>query len=391
MDVRALSAVAVGLLALASGCMTGDTGKKTELKKPDVTKPGVLPPPQELMKPSLAPTSGVIQAGGTTPAGTAPTALPPVGAAPAAPAAPVSPLAKLMTRPERKVPASEMAMVWRNRIAYLPDPARNGAMGAGLAGQMFLFGGPKLEFAQADGTLTVDLIDETPRPPGQSGAKPERWQFDKNTLRNLKTVDETFGKSYVLFLPWPAYKSDITRVRVSARYDPDTGHTLFSPPSVITIDTSAPLGAPVWDKVAPGSTGGAGTNAYHPQPSAVPLPGGMPAINSAPIPLGGPAPVPHGGATAPLGGAPIPIGGSAAPGPGIPMPAGGAMPMMPLPPAGVMPAAPVGTPGLGAPTVAMPSAPVPPVGGPGFAPPTGAMPHGASNEPLAPIMTTIQR
>ena len=129
----------------------------------------------------------------------------------------------------------------------LPDPSRNGAMGAGLAGQMFLFGGPNLQFAQADGTLTVDLIDETPRPPGQTGAKPERWQFDKNTLRNLKTVDETFGKSYVLFLPWPAYRSDISRVRVSARYDPDSGHTLFSGPSVVSIYDPTPLGAPVWD------------------------------------------------------------------------------------------------------------------------------------------------
>ena len=45
-DGAKLSAVAVGLLALASGCMTGDTGKKTELKKLDVMKPGV-PPPQE--------------------------------------------------------------------------------------------------------------------------------------------------------------------------------------------------------------------------------------------------------------------------------------------------------------------------------------------------------
>ena len=196
-----------------------------------MTQPGVLPPPQAMMRPASE-----TAAGGAHRPGGRRARRRPAGATPGTPyAAPVAPapsaLAKLMTRPERKVPATEMAVAWRNRIAYLPDPSRNGAMGAGIAGQLFLFGGPKLEFALADGTLTVDLIDETPRPAGQPAAKPERWQFDKNTLRNQRTVDETFGKSYVLFLPWPAYKSDITKVRISARYDPDNGQTLYAAPS----------------------------------------------------------------------------------------------------------------------------------------------------------------
>ncbi len=76
-----------------------------------------------------------------------------------------------------------MAVAWRNKIDYLPDPTHNGAMGAGLAGQLFLFGGPKLEFVKADGVLTVDLIDETRarlvnRPRPQS-----RWQFNTEMLR----------------------------------------------------------------------------------------------------------------------------------------------------------------------------------------------------------------
>jgi hypothetical protein len=107
---------------------------------------------------------------------------------------------------------------------------------------MFLFGGPKSEFVLADGVLTVDMVDETPRPPGQPAATPERWQFPKAVLRELQTRDETFGKSYVLFLPWPAYKPDITKVRLSARYDPESGPTLFAEPSTVTFD-SRPFGA----------------------------------------------------------------------------------------------------------------------------------------------------
>ena len=308
---RQLTAAGAALaLALGGGCVTADAAKKAESKKPDVTQPGVLPPPQEMMRPAsaTAPGGGVVQAGGTYTGAGQPGSVPnaPVAVPAAAPS--VSPLAKLLTRPEKKVPATEMAVAWRNRIAYLPDPSRNGAMGAGLAGQLFLYGGPKLEFALADGTLTVDLIDETPRPAGQPAATPERWQFDKATLRNLRTVDETFGKSYVLFLPWPAYKSDITKVRISARYDPDNGQTLYAQHSTVSIDTSGPLGTQVWDgttTTGPGAGNAGPTGGRSQQPfgaGALPPSGGMaPGAFPAAIPLGGGAmplgPVPPGPAT----------------------------------------------------------------------------------------------
>ena len=280
---------AVALLALGSGCLTTDANKTSEPKKPDVTQPGVLPPPQEMLRPAsaLAPAGPVVPAGGAQPAPIAPTvAVTPPRTVPT-PTVGASAIAKLTGRAERKVPATEMAVAWRNRIAFLPDPSRNGAMGCGLAGQMFLYGGQKLEFAEADGTLTIDLIDETPRPAGQPAAKPERWQFDKNTLRNLRTTDETFGKSYVLFLPWPAYKPDITKVRISARYDPDNGHTLYERPTVVSIDTSAPLGAvPVWDGVTTVTPIGAGPGAARTQPfGGSTIPSGAPALS--PVPLGG--------------------------------------------------------------------------------------------------------
>ena len=303
MDIRALNAVAAALLTFGSGCLTADAGKKTEAKKPDVTQPGVLPPPQEMIRPAsaVAPGGGVVPAGGVPPASPSAPFAAPAARAP-------SPLAKLTTRTERKVPATEMQVAWRNRIAFLPDPSRNGAMGAGLAGQLFLFGGPKLEFALADGTLTVDLIDETPRPAGQPAAQAERWQFDKETLRNLRTVDETFGKSYVLFLPWPGYTPAVTKVRISARYDPDNGQTLFAQPSVVTLDPSGPLGTPVWDgttTTGPGAGGAGPTGGRSQQPfgaGALPPSGGMaPAAFPAAIPLGGGAmplgPVPPGPAT----------------------------------------------------------------------------------------------
>jgi hypothetical protein len=333
----ALSALAAGLLALASGCLTADGPQKSESKKPDVTKPGVLPPPQETMKSASAIPNGVVPAGGTQTAASGTPGAPGTPTAGATAPATPTPLAKLLAKTERKVPATEMAVAWQNRIAYLPDPSRNGALGTGIAGQLFLYGGPNYQFAVADGTLTVDLIDETPRPPGQPAATPERWQIDKLTLQKLRTVHETWGKSYMLFLPWPAYKPDITRVRISARYDPDNGHTLYCAPSVVTIDTSGPLGTPVWSgtttttTVAPNRPllGGMA-------PSAGPIPAPFPGVT----PAGGPAPL---GAPVPLGGAPV---GTTS------------VPPVPFAPSG----APVGMPA--APTAPGPAAfdPLPPIG-----------------------------
>jgi hypothetical protein len=362
-----LTVLAAALLACGGGCATGDTSKSTTaVKKPDVTREGVLPPPQATLNASPAPGGPVVQAGGAQPAPPAPapaaTPAPVVPAAAAAPAPSGLTLPKINLHPEKKVIATDMAVAWRNKIESLPDPTRNGAMGAGLAGQLFLFGGPKLEFVLADGVLTVDMIDDTPRPPGQTGASPERWQFSKEQLRKLRTVDDTFGKSYVLFLPWPAYRPDVTRVKISARYDPETGDTLFSPPANVTLTADAQ----VWD--------GTTTSTPH-----VIVPGMRPRpvndVGTVPMGNSGPGPQPP----------PIPLGpspGSAPPAglfqPGT-LPAGAfGLPNGPMPgtlpgvPGGPMPGAPTGTPGVPAASTGMmpmaPPAPAAPQAGEVFVP-----------------------
>ena len=133
-----------------------------------------------------------------------------------------------------KSQVNEIAIGWRNWIDHLPDPTRDGASGPGLAGQMFLFG-PGLQSVDADGSLIVELFDETPRPPGQPGNAPERWTFDKDTLnKKLRSVDERFGKCFVLFLPWPTYRPDVTKVRIVSRYQAD-GKTLMPEETKLTI------------------------------------------------------------------------------------------------------------------------------------------------------------
>lgn len=374
--LRALTVtLAVGLVAL-SGCVTPDASKsanKSQVQKPDVTQPGVLPPPQAAMADgtSAASPGAVVPAGGTQPAANAATS-----AASASPPAPAPTyigqrLAKL-THTDKKAPASELAVAWRNHIEQLPDPSRNGAMGSGLAGQMFLFGGPKLQFVEPDGVLTIDLVDVTPRPPGQKAALPERWQFNKEMLRNLRAGDETFGKSYVLFLPWPDYRPDITRVRITARYDPDNGHTLFTTPSIVSLNPSGP----VWDGTLTSARMGESD-----QP--VVRMGSNPAQFGGALPMGGMPPSMLPGGMIP--GTPQPLGAGMPPQfpatPQMPLPLPQQMPLpqpQQMPPIPLSPSGPVGPP---------PSAmPLSPGQVPGTMPLAPATPEG-----LEPIGFTINR
>ncbi|MFM8275084.1 MAG: hypothetical protein ACKODX_22510, partial [Gemmata sp.] len=145
------------------------------------------------------------------------------------------------------------------------------------------------------------------------------------------------------------YKPDVTRVRISARYDPDNGHTLFAAPAVVTFD-GKPFGSPVWnekDNVAPTGPGGRPTGGFGGlgMPAAgTPAGGGAtvpPAVVPAPFPLGG------SGTTQPPAGA-IPLAG---PQPGAPvMPPTGRVAPMPGGATGTtVPAGAMQMPGAGAP------------------------------------------
>jgi hypothetical protein len=294
--------------------------------------------------------------------------------------------------------ASEISVAWQNRLAHLPDPTRNGAAGAGLVGQMFLFGsGPKMPFAPADGKLTIELYDESPRPGGP--AEPTRlgiWTFDKETLKKLVTTDERFGKCYALFLPWPDYRPDITRIKLTTKYEPDSGHPLFAAAASVTLDNSAPGsppgGAPLVAGPAPGPMPPmpapvVPSPVLAPAAPVVTIPPAAPGATVQPGPM--PTTVPVGtatsgaaglGAAIPVGGAPAPV---ALPAP-TPLPATAAPAPMALPAPTLVPTAPTALP---APTPVTPGSYVVPQVTPAPTYPVPAAPVNALPMPVAPAVT----
>lgn len=188
----------LALLGLGTGCAGGGFWKKG---------PTTLPPEITGGPNGRAESNAVVPAGGISPLAQVP-----------------SSLARLTGKSDRsaKGTATTLIPAWQNHIDYLPDPAREGAMGPGLAGQLFVFDQYD-QPAHLNGSITIDLYDETKRPPGAQPNKPERWKFNKDVVKALRSVDERFGPNYVLFLPWPAYRPDVTRVRIMVKYEPENG------------------------------------------------------------------------------------------------------------------------------------------------------------------------
>jgi hypothetical protein len=175
----------------------------------------------------------------------------PSSPAAAAPAPTVVNKAAADPQPVKGVPATEFTFGWRNRLAQLPDPTKGGAMNPGLVGQVFLFT-HDLKPADVAGELSVLVSDVSPRPPGQPKPKDEMWHFTADVLRTKVVNDERFGRSVVVFLPWPPEWRDVNTVSIQARYDQPNGQTLYAQPTTVTLDFSNSSGQAA---VQPGQAG----------------------------------------------------------------------------------------------------------------------------------------
>jgi hypothetical protein len=291
-------AAAAAVLALACGCTTpGKPGSSFSLFSKQAEMPQPTRPPGDNLD------GGIRQASATIPAGSAGTAAAASGLS----------FAKLFGKGDKqpaagKSQAVEMTVLWQPRLAHVAE-MRGGTDQVGLAGNLLLLG-PGDQPIVPNGKLTVSMYDVTPRAGGAPAAPIEVWTFTKEDLRKTVTSHELFGKSYVVFLWWPAYRPDITRVRLTTRYDPEQGYPLHAEPVTLTIDASNPLGAPVWSGTTqtfvPGQTPGQLPPGFGPTPPPGGPPAGLPPTAGGLMPSAGFGP-PTAGAAPPAGAGAIPL------------------------------------------------------------------------------------
>jgi hypothetical protein len=142
----------------------------------------------------------------------------------------------------------QVVATWQNSVLFTPDPANQGKMSPGLAGRMYLFG-PEISFPLVgDGSLLVGLFDETK---GGSTLL-DLWEIDAGTLKRLLKQDR-IGWGYTVYLPWPRYSPEISKVRLKIEYRPAKGTPLYTENAVtlspdngnISVSHSPPTQMPV--------------------------------------------------------------------------------------------------------------------------------------------------
>jgi hypothetical protein len=145
-------------------------------------------------------------------------------------------------------PVHQVVATWHNEVVFAPDPVHGGVQSPGLAGRLYLFGPEIKEPLGGDGSVVVDLFDD-------SGPKPvmlEEFRLDPDSLRKLQRKD-MIGWGYTLFLPWGTYKPEIKQIHMRLCYQPAKGAPLYSESSRMALGGSTPVtGVATSKPVAPG-------------------------------------------------------------------------------------------------------------------------------------------
>lgn len=110
-------------------------------------------------------------------------------------------------------PVCQIFCMWQNSVQFAADPTRNGTPGPGLTGRLFLFGKALGYPLRSEGSLVVDLFDESSGKPVHQ----EQWRIDPETLQLLASKDFV-GMGYTLFLPWSRYKPETSKVRLRVAF-----------------------------------------------------------------------------------------------------------------------------------------------------------------------------
>lgn len=137
-----------------------------------------------------------------------------------------------------ETPIHQVQALWENRVITTQDVVNQGQPLIGLAGRVYFFGEEVGQPLTGTGTLFVACHEI--RPDGSTRLL-EGWQIDPRTLAKLGRND-TIGWGYTVFLPWGTYRPDIARVQLQAKFVPEHGTPLFSPPSAVTLrQETAPI------------------------------------------------------------------------------------------------------------------------------------------------------
>jgi len=148
------------------------------------------------------------------------------------------------TGPDDPMPHGQVyqaVATWNHQVVFAPDPAHGGMEAPGLVGRLYLFG-PEISYPLIDdGSVVVDLFDDTKQTEEGQQAPLEEWRIDPVTLKRLAKKD-MIGWGYTLFLPWGTYKPSISQVHLKLRYVTEKGTQFFADSGPLSLNSAAGKG-----------------------------------------------------------------------------------------------------------------------------------------------------
>jgi hypothetical protein len=119
-------------------------------------------------------------------------------------------------------PVAEITVTWDNTVTFVPDCVHGGTPNPGLLGRLYLFGADVKYPLAGDGTMHVELYDDTPLTWGGPAVLKAKWDFDKVTLKGCLRKD-LVGWGYTFFLPWETYSPEVKQIHFKMCYAPQQG------------------------------------------------------------------------------------------------------------------------------------------------------------------------
>jgi hypothetical protein len=102
---------------------------------------------------------------------------------------------------------------------------------------LYLFGQEISYPLVEEGSVVVDLYDDTKPNTGEARPPLEEWRLDRENLKRLLKRD-TIGWGYTLFLPWGTFRPDVNLVHLKIRYEPSKGTPLYAESGPLTLDNA---------------------------------------------------------------------------------------------------------------------------------------------------------
>lgn len=147
------------------------------------------------------------------------------------------------SKPAKKLEA-KLEATWDGKLHYYAEPASAVSKTAtppptncAVAGRVRLFAADQEKPQEADGTLTVMLLDCTPQTGFEEPLLVYEWRIEADSLKTF-LAEKTAGPEYAFVLPWDSYKKEITQVRLDVKYEPKTGPPLLTKSDVLMLDHS---------------------------------------------------------------------------------------------------------------------------------------------------------